>query len=754
MGSLPNLHELEEIERRREKRREREQREQLREQRARDSSRERERMALFAQRKQNSYNAYLMAGLGMGGGTLGMAAAVGASHLTGTAAATGVLGVGANTSATTATTTLGGFAVGGAALLGLGTPALLTKHHHQHHQHHRHSLTTRHRVLRTRSSGATHNIWDEQLMEHLAAYSPISTRSHRINPVSSYQVQAALAASRRRESINSSIGAASIRRLITLNNRNCRHKIPPHVRHKVCQSFICIAVAHGLICGVLLPLFALQGSNSVWHQREQWVHVGPNIGSLLLSGCFLISAVMCLFTKRLIQKYGYTTVIGASYVATSIFLLCHLFPSIFTLLPAYILLGVTYSPSWISKIALVVHFGSKLSCSQHECMLSSSHATDVMDEHKLFCNRDQKVRRLARWFQVAQDLGIILGALLASFTLACSSSDWNCFDSGETVAMETQGTLLPDENLTETIVKAVALRSHSHTMTGFLPNIPGYYDDFYYHNEHGERICGADMCPVWHQDNTFDDTSNGTNETIYTQFINERSTGGGITLISVYFFFTLAAAALSFFGGRITGTFRREVHIKGVTDTLLFAGPMAYFVGTEQAYMLGDFLRAFVSCSLGISMVAGALVGMGLMQCIVSCTLSMLLRHTKRIVVILAGFFFQSCLLLALSSWKPSSDDMALFYVLAASWGACNGMWETLLMALITLNHANHVTDVTSPLQALRFLGLGVTFAAHGLMCETPKIITMVIMLVLSLPAYAMLEIRLEAQRKSQLVNL
>lgn len=51
MGSLPNLHELEEIEHRREKRREREHREQLREQRARDSSRERERMALFAQRK-------------------------------------------------------------------------------------------------------------------------------------------------------------------------------------------------------------------------------------------------------------------------------------------------------------------------------------------------------------------------------------------------------------------------------------------------------------------------------------------------------------------------------------------------------------------------------------------------------------------------------------------------------------------------------------------------------------------------------
>lgn len=119
-----------------------------------------------------------------------------------------------------------------------------------------------------------------------------------------------------------------------------------------------------------------------------------------------------------------------------------------------------------------------------------------------------------------------------------------------------------------------------------------------------------------------------------------------------------------------------------------------------------------------------------------------------------AGFFFHSCLLLALSTWKPSSDDSALFYVLAASWGACNGMWETLLFALVTLNHTNHVIEVTSPLQALRFLGLAITFAAHGYMCETPKIISLVIILVVSVLPYAMLEIRLESQRKTQLISL
>lgn len=115
-----------------------------------------------------------------------------------------------------------------------------------------------------------------------------------------------------------------------------------------------------------------------------------------------------------------------------------------------------------------------------------------------------------------------------------------------------------------------------------------------------------------------------------------------------------------------------------------------------------------------------------------------------------AGFFFHACLLLVLSRWKPSLDDSALFYVIAGCWGACNAMWETLQFALITLTHTSHVIEVTSPLQALRYLGLAVTFAAHGFLCENVKILVLVILLVLTVIPYGMLEVRLEAQRKSQ----
>lgn len=611
--------------------------------------------------------------------------------------------------------------------------------------HHRHSVTSRN-VLRTRSSGGSHNVWDEPMIERLAAYSPISTRSHRINPVTPYQVQAALQASRRRESINSSIGATSIRRLITLNSRCCRHKIPPQVQSKVLKDFTFLTIAHGLICAILMPLIGLQSSNSVWHHREQWIHVGPNIGSILLSISFIISTGMCFFTSRIIKKNGFVVLIVSSYIGVCIFLLGHLFSSIYTLIPAYVILGITLGPAWVGKIALVVHFASRLSCSQHDCALSAA-VDNIHDEHKIFCNREQKVRRFARWFQASQDFGIIIGALLASMVLVCSSTNWDCFNFNFTPSSElmtTMKTMMSQQSNNSSISDTISGNS-------VLTNSNFYYlfDEMYNHNEHGERICGADMCPVW-SSSTTEENDNVTKP--FSHFVNEKRTGG-VTLILLYLVFSIGAVFLTIFTGKFECTVRRS-RSKGVTDTLLFAGPMAYFIGTEQAYMLGDFTRAFVSCSLGISMIAGALIGMGLMQTIVSCTLSLLLRYTKRIVIIFAAFFFHACLLLVLSRWKPSSDDSALFYVIAASWGACNGMWETLLLALVTLNHTNHVTEVMGPLQALRFFGLAVTFAAHGFLCENPKILILVIILVVSVPPYAMLEIRLEAQRKAHIVSL
>lgn len=70
-------------------------------------------------------------------------------------------------------------------------------------------------------------------------------------------------ANRRRESANSSIGATSVRRLLTVN-RGCHNKIPVHVRAKVVKNFIILVIGHSLISATLLPMIGLQVGGINW----------------------------------------------------------------------------------------------------------------------------------------------------------------------------------------------------------------------------------------------------------------------------------------------------------------------------------------------------------------------------------------------------------------------------------------------------------------------------------------------------------
>ncbi|XP_031635699.1 uncharacterized protein LOC116348739 [Contarinia nasturtii] len=661
----------------------------------------------------------------------------------------------------------------------------------------------------------------------MAAYSPISSRNHRINPAPPYHISSTAnsanpttsyngggilsnvfhgnltGGSRRRESINSSIGATSIRRLLTVN-RGCRHKISSHIRAKVAKNFALLIISHGLMSAVLVPMFGLQASNSMWFHQESWLlrKIGPNVGPLLLGLCFFVTSGTCLLTTRLVKKFGYIQLIIAHYAILCIFLLIHLYPTIWLLIIAYFLLGITMGPSMICKWNLVVLFASRISCGQTECPTLSAMMNESVgtDDYKGFCNRNERVRRLARWFHAMQDIGILVGALIASIIISCAATESKCIltqqffklnrdnssnnstnnlvidnirmntlndthrgidishlsrnsfmpnkskstadSSGVDDARETSTTTMPStlvHTTTESDRIGNGLSILKYYQQSFFSQHNELLDSLFNTNERGVRICGAGSCPTW----------NRAFESNVTEEYNWFTFSGTIPMTLFYIILAAIALGLACLSQQVDTTFKYE-NFKMITDTLLLASPMAYFIGTEQGYVLGGFTRAFVSCTLGAQMVAGTLVLMGGMQLIVSCTLSMLLRHVKRSAVLVAAFFFQSCLLLVLANWKPSQDDSALFYVIAAAWGACNGIWETLLFALITLTHINSIIQISSPLQAFRFLGMGLTFATHGYLCENLKILILFILLVISVIPYAMLEIRMEGQRKAQ----
>lgn len=287
-------------------------------------------------------------------------------------------------------------------------------------------------------------------------------------------------------------------------------------------------------------------------------------------------------------------------------------------MPAYFLLGLTLGPSWICKFSLVVLFASRISCGQHECpttvqMMSES---STAEDHKMPCNRNERVRRLARWFHAVQDIGIVLGAILASIIISCATNQPSCILTQQPFgpaisAATTNGTQadqITPNNANESTSQRTSTVSTEQSATtinqptkdSIFPsgiNLLSYYkesifnqrddllDSLFSTNERGVRICGAGSCPTWA------DAAIEWNRTTEYNWFNYSGT---ITLTVFYIALAVIAIALSCFSQHADNTFKYG-HFKGITDTILFASPMAYFIGTEQGYVLGGFTRVIAS---------------------------------------------------------------------------------------------------------------------------------------------------------------
>lgn len=138
-------------------------------------------------------------------------------------------------------------------------------------------------------------------------------------------------------------------------------------------------------------------------------------------------------------------------------------------------------------------------------------------------------------------------------------------------------------------------------------------------------------------------------------------------------------------------------------------------------------------------------------------------------LVLAVGFTFHSCLILVLLLWKPTEDDPALFYVISASWGVCNAIWEMLNFSKLLLSHFYPAITLFIYLPALltglysdnwesafansyfyRFLGFSIAFSMHSLMCNYWKFYFLSFFMLGSVLPFAWLEVKLENMRKER----
>lgn len=472
----------------------------------------------------------------------------------------------------------------------------------------------------------------------MVTYSPISSQSHRTGHLSNH-IHQHLSSNRRRESMNSSIGATSVRRLLAVN-RGSRHRIPSHIRSKILKDFTFLSIAHGLCWAILIPIFGMQGARTIWFHKENAIDLGADIGSVLLSLSFLITSGMCLLTTKLVKKFGFMTLFIAKYSGLCLFLAVHLYPTIYVLLPGYIIFGITFGPALIAKLSIIVSIPCKLSCYQQELS-----AVELFDENKVMWKRDESICKFARWFHAAQNFGIVCGATIAAVILTMSSSSQTIKSisspfvnpsqattpmpkftttflvtpsnlsevqisknistldiSQQNQALSTYRSQILSDILTKAAVTASPLNQTTSTEISYFPDIETMIHQMEYYSDEpiensvmDQKLCGIHFCPGWDLTTICQPSSSDFNEGLNdTQVINGNNliltvtNFGQIELLGVFLGLSIIALILICLIGTIETNMRVE-SLRCLSDTVIFAGPMAYFIGTEQGYMLADY---------------------------------------------------------------------------------------------------------------------------------------------------------------------
>ncbi|CAH1110235.1 unnamed protein product [Psylliodes chrysocephalus] len=599
-----------------------------------------------------------------------------------------------------------------------------------------HRFSGHNRITKARSNPQESNkiIYDEFPGEH-STYSPMSARS-RLNLHLHGNV-------RRRDSINSSIGATSVRRLLavvrggTHGGHNGRGGCGTASTKKILIiNLVVICFSHLFSTVAFLPFLALQSSVSVWYQPVNEDVTTITTGSLFVASSFAIAAVVALIAPCILKRIDASVTIAICNGAMILFYLSHLYQFLYVTIPAYLLLGLIQGMLTSSHISFLLILSQRITSLFHE-----------EDEEGRLARRTVIVRRVARAFRGSNDFGLIVGSVLSAMLITC------------TVNLKTNGQVMDNSTyvLNDCPLNSSYPPTHCQNTTNFNPSslydYSAFLDDIFDKSEDG-RLCGAQACPV---------SSSSTNSTLMTEsgFRILPSKSADI-LIGVYGAMCGVALILSILGlDRIKMPVYQDplergeamAAIRAVKESfrdprLQMAAPLAIFIGIEQAFMYAGFSKSYVVCTLGIHRLNLVFLAMGVLQSIAACTLSMFLRTIRRYYVVGVGFTFHGCLLMVLILWNPTEDDPALFYVISASWGVCNAIWEMLSFTFLTGQYTNNWEAAFANSIFFKFLGLSLFFGLHGLLCNVWKLYSLSFLLVVAVVSFAWLEVRLENVRK------
>lgn len=180
--------------------------------------------------------------------------------------------------------------------------------------------------------------------------------------------------------------------------------------------------------------------------------------------------------------------------------------------------------------------------------------------------------------------------------------------------------------------------------------------------------------------------------------------------------------------------------------------PLTVYSGVQQAFLIGDFTQAYVSCALGIHYVGFIMITFGLADAVFSMVFGAVIKFVGRIPIFILGAAANVAIVVVLCVWKPTPDDFYVFFLIAGFWGLGDAVWQTQVNAFYGTVFADDEEAAFANYRMWESLGFIIAFVIQKLLPISHKIGVVMAFLISGMLGYLAIEIHLKVKKHSKLV--
>ncbi|XP_018010585.1 UNC93-like protein [Hyalella azteca] len=169
--------------------------------------------------------------------------------------------------------------------------------------------------------------------------------------------------------------------------------------------------------------------------------------------------------------------------------------------------------------------------------------------------------------------------------------------------------------------------------------------------------------------------------------------------------------------------------------------PLTIWSGVEQGYIGADYTAAYVSCGLGVHMVGYTMICFGVCDAICSISFTPLVKIVGRLPVFTLAAILNAAAIIIMFTWRPTPDNLAMFFIVPALWGTADAVWQTQINALYGVIFPGESEAAFSNYRLWESIGYIINYATHSSLCNTDKLFIVVGFLVIGMIGYYIVEL-------------